>query len=103
MHFVFSSFRNAHTSRFQTMDNKVLGQSTSFKNMYFEPNFHVSAIKMVASEHFCSLKEVRPNKDVVTIRRVKLYGLCACGWHRLGADKNRIVYFAVEAAFVVPL
>ena len=42
-------------------------------------------------------------ENVVGIRAATFYGLCTYGWHRLGTDKNGIVYFAVEAAFVIPL
>ena len=40
---------------------------------------------------------------MVTIRRATFYGLYTCGWHGLGADKDGTLYFAVEAAFVIPL
>ena len=40
---------------------------------------------------------------VVAVRSATFYGLCACGWRGLGADGGEIFYFAVEAAFVIPL
>ena len=36
-------------------------------------------------------------------RAATFYGLCTCGWHRLSGDRNGIVCFAVEAAYVISL